>query len=113
MKDNPGFGDHLFDMVSDPQETNDLADCPEYRPVLDMMRARLSSVVDVSQTNEDAFKHQRQKIADFGGREAILEGEEFGYTPAPIRNCSRRKKVRNRCLMQLYFKAFAQAQMVQ
>ncbi|MEM9913147.1 MAG: sulfatase-like hydrolase/transferase [Pseudomonadota bacterium] len=80
----PGFGDQLFDMVSDPQETNDLADCPEYRPVLDMMRARLSSVVDVSQTKEDAFKDQRQKIADFGGREAILEGEEFGYTPAPI-----------------------------
>ena len=79
----PGYNDQLFDMALDPHEMNDLANTPEYRTTLDMMRARLASIADVSRINEMAFADQREKIAAFGGRDAILKGEEFGYTPAP------------------------------
>ncbi len=41
-------------------------------------------LVDVSRVNVRAFQDQRDKIDAFGGREVILSGEEFGYTPAPI-----------------------------
>ncbi len=80
----PGHEDQLFDMERDPYEVNDLAHDPAYRDVLEEMRDRMSAIADVAQINELAFQDQRAKIAAFGGREAILEGEEFGYTPAPV-----------------------------
>ena len=79
----PGHADQLFDMTSDPHEVNDLANDPQYSEILEDMKDRLSSLVNVSQINAQAFQDQREKIEAFGGRQAILEAEELGYTPAP------------------------------
>jgi choline-sulfatase len=79
----PGYDDQLFDMQSDPHETEDLAGQARYAATLNEMRALLASYADIDKINAAAFKDQKSKIDAFGGVEAILRSEELGYTPAP------------------------------
>ena len=78
-----GLPPQLFDLDSDPQEARDLAREPGYAGLLADCEAALRRVVDPDAADALAKADQRAKIAEFGGREAILKRGSFGYSPAP------------------------------
>ena len=47
------------------------------------MEAELGKIADVEALNARAFADQARKIDRHGGREAILQAEDLGYTPPP------------------------------
>ena len=79
----PGYTPQLFNLVDDPREKKNLAGQSDYEDVLVMMRAELALITDVEETNRAAFEEQAKKIEMHGGREALLQIEDFGFTPAP------------------------------
>jgi choline-sulfatase len=78
-----GHRPELFDLDSDPGETIDLAERPESISVLAECEAALLRICDPDAVNAEAFADQRRRIAAHGGREAIIERGDYGYTPAP------------------------------
>ena len=79
----PGYASQLFDLGHDPRETVDLGSSPDHRDVLAMMEAKLATIADVDEINARAFADQARRIERCGGRDAILEAEDLGYTPPP------------------------------
>ena len=77
----PGYRDELFDLSSDPGELNDLHDDAAHQTILQDLHARLSAITDPDTANQLAFEDQRRLIAELGGAEAILESDEFDFTP--------------------------------
>ena len=45
--------------------------------------AALLRICDPEAVNAEAFADQRRRIALNGGREAVMQRGDFGYTPAP------------------------------
>jgi choline-sulfatase len=78
-----GFRPELFDLEIDPGETNDLAERADMRPVLAECEAELRRLCDPEAISAEAFADQRRRIAEHGGREAIIARGDYGYTPAP------------------------------
>lgn len=78
-----GFRPELYDLELDPGETKDLAERPDMRPLLAECEAELRCICDPEAINAEAFADQRRRIAEHGGREAIIERGDYGYTPAP------------------------------
>ena len=78
-----GFRPELFDLEADPGETTDLAERPDLAPVLAECEARLRALCDPAAVNAEAFADQRRRIAEHGGRDAILARGDYSYTPAP------------------------------
>jgi choline-sulfatase len=78
-----GYRPELFDLEADPGETRDLAEDPAYAGVLAECEAKLRAICDPEEVNARAFRDQNKKIAEHGGKDAILERGDFGYTPAP------------------------------
>jgi choline-sulfatase len=77
----------LFDLVSDPDETRDLAGDPAYRDVVDACAGELRAVL-ASETPEEidrrAKADQRRRIEAAGGVDAVLAGGvRIPFTPAP------------------------------
>lgn len=77
----PGYQDQLFDMVADPDEMHDLAQSDAHKIVLSQMHSALAGVLDTDKVNERAFTDQEKRIAELGGREAILALKNFDHTP--------------------------------
>jgi choline-sulfatase len=78
-----GYRPELFDLESDRGETRDLAGDPAFAPVLAECEAALRRILDPDAVTAAAFADQARKIAEHGGRAAILARGDFGYTPAP------------------------------
>jgi choline-sulfatase len=78
-----GFRPELYDLELDPGETKDLAERADMRPVLAECEAELRRLCDPEAINAEAFADQRRRIAEHGGREAIMARGDYGYTPAP------------------------------
>jgi choline-sulfatase len=78
-----GFRPELYDLEADPGETTDLAERPDRAPVLAECEARLRALCDPAAVNAEAFADQRHRIAEHGGRDAVLARGDFSYTPAP------------------------------
>ncbi len=78
-----GAPPQLFDLEADPRERVDLAGDPAHRATLERCEAKLRAVVDPEDASARAFADQERLVESHGGREAVLERGEFGYTPAP------------------------------
>jgi choline-sulfatase len=73
----------LFDLESDPYERRNLADEPGYRGLVADCETALRKLVDPEAADALARKDQAAKIAELGGREAILDKGSFVYSPVP------------------------------
>jgi choline-sulfatase len=78
-----GMPPQLFHLAVDPQERRDLGQDPDYRGVIAEAEAALRKVVDPDAADCQARADQAAKIAELGGREAILAMGAFGYSPVP------------------------------
>jgi choline-sulfatase len=78
-----GMPPQLFDLDVDPQETRDLAREPGYRGLVADCETALRAVVDPEAADRLAKSDQAAKIAEFGGRDKILNRGSFAYSPAP------------------------------
>jgi choline-sulfatase len=74
----------LFNLEEDPGELNDLAGDLSYADVLKECEKELRRITDPEETDRTAKRMQAEKIAQYGGREAILkEGFKIPYSPVP------------------------------
>ncbi len=78
-----GLESQLFDMESDPEETEDVSDLPEYAEVLAGLEACLLDIVDPDEVDARAKKDQAVLLEKHGGRSAVISKGTFGPTPAP------------------------------
>jgi choline-sulfatase len=78
-----GMPPQLFDLDDDPQETRDLGCNPDYRGVIKDCEAALRRVVDPEAADRQAFADQERRVAELGGREAVLARGSFGFSPVP------------------------------
>ena len=78
-----GMPPQLFHLATDPRETRDHGQDPAYRGVIVEAEAALREVVVPEAADRQARADQAAKIAELGGREAILSRGTFGYSPVP------------------------------
>jgi choline-sulfatase len=78
-----GIPPMLFDLAADPNERNDLGRDPALAGVVAECEAALREVVDPDAVDAMARADQAAKIAEHGGREAILKKGTFRYSPPP------------------------------
>jgi choline-sulfatase len=78
-----GMPPQIFHLASDPQERRDLGGDPGYAGVIAEAEAMLRKVVDPEAADRLARADQAAKIAELGGRDAILSRGAFGYSPVP------------------------------
>jgi choline-sulfatase len=79
-----GFPDELFDLVTDPEETRNLASDPACAAILQDLHAELRKICDPDKTDAQAFADQAALIERHGGREAALKLGAPGATPPPV-----------------------------
>ncbi len=73
----------LFDLEADPDELNDLAASPGAVSVFAECRARLYSICDPEEVDRRAKTRQAELLRQHGGREAVIQRGDLGFTPAP------------------------------
>ena len=78
-----GFEPELFDLETDPEETNNLANDPTMEKTLEMMETELRKICDPETTDRQAFADQAALIDNYGGRETALKLGAPGATPPP------------------------------
>src|SRR5258706_368920 len=78
-----GLSPMLFDLETDPHERNDLGRDAARAALLDACEAELRNVVDPEAVDELAHTDQAARIAEVGGKEAILKRGTFRYSPPP------------------------------
>ena len=71
----------LFDLESDPRETNNLAGEPAQSGRLEQLRASLLRILDPEEINRQAFADQEKMIEKLGGLETIKALPGFNHTP--------------------------------
>ena len=77
------YGPQLFDLEADPDETRDLAADPAHAAALQDCRGALYSICDPQKVDRRARARQAELLAANGGREAVIQRGDFGFTPAP------------------------------
>ena len=78
-----GLPPMLFDLAADPDERTDLGRDPNSAAVIKECEAALRKVVDPDAVNKLAKADQSAKIAEVGGKDAILKRGTFRYSPPP------------------------------
>lgn len=78
-----GMAPQLFDLESDPEEVNDLANETSYQPLLAEFESVLREILDPEEVDSIAKDSQANLVAQHGGREAVVTKGTFGPTPAP------------------------------
>lgn len=73
----------LFDLEKDPDETRDLAADPQYAEAREACRRKLYEICDPAEVDRRARARQAELLALNGGREAVIQRGDFGFTPAP------------------------------
>jgi choline-sulfatase len=77
------FRPELFDLQTDPEELNDLAEKPEYAGVLRDMEAELRRICDPEAVDALAKHDQQEMIERLGGVQVASTMGAGGATPAP------------------------------
>ena len=78
-----GHTSQLFDLEADPDELIDLGENPAYADAQAICHAQLTRIVDPEKANAQAFGDQADKLAFWGGLDAIRNWQVFNCTPAP------------------------------
>ena len=73
----------LFDLEADPEELDDLAAKPEYAQVLQLCKDKLWALCDPDEVDAQARRRQAELLEVNGGREAVIERGDLGFSPAP------------------------------
>lgn len=73
----------LFDLERDPEEMHDLSSDPAHAKVLEECRAALYAICDPEEVDVRAKRRQAELLEMHGGREAVIERGDLGFTPAP------------------------------
>lgn len=73
----------LFDLEADPEELDDLAAKPEYAQVLQLCKDKLWALCDPDKVDAQARRRQAELLEVNGGREAVIERGDLGFSPAP------------------------------
>jgi choline-sulfatase len=71
----------FFDLETDPQELNDLAQSPEHQPLLRKYEGHLRAILDPEAVDAQAKADQWAKVEAFGGEEAVLQR---GLSNSPV-----------------------------
>lgn len=71
----------LFDLEVDRWESADLGQNPDYAHICQQCEAALRTVLDPELVNRQAFTDQKAKLTALGGREALSNYADFGFTP--------------------------------
>lgn len=79
----PGYASQLFDMESDPNETDDLSSDPAQVNIRAALESELAKIANPDEVNAQAFADQENRIRLNGGRDAILGTADIPHTPAP------------------------------
>ena len=77
-----GFAERLYDLETDPWEEDDLASDPAYAAALEECRAALRQICDPDAIDEAIRDHQRRRVAEYGGINAVLKRPLMAYSPA-------------------------------
>ena len=77
----PGYAPELFDMLTDPDELIDLGESALHVDIRAQCYAQMQALVDPEAANELAFADQAERIEELGGVEAVLNSDEFDFTP--------------------------------
>lgn len=77
----PGYAPQLFNLADDPGEETDLAGDPGHAETLERLKASLRQIADPDAVNQLAFADQEAKIAELGGRDAIMAMQNYDHTP--------------------------------
>lgn len=73
----------LFDLKADPEELRDVAADPKYAEVLKECHQRLTAMCDPVAVDRQVKQRQSELLAENGGREAVIERGDLGFSPAP------------------------------
>ena len=73
----------LFDLEADPEELDDLAAKPDYAQVLQLCKDKLWALCDPDEVDAQARRRQAELLEVNGGREAVIERGDLGFSPAP------------------------------
>jgi len=73
----------LFDMVSDPEELNDLAGSADHAEVLVSLELRLRQILDPERVDSQARADQAERVEAMGGEQAVRARGSFDNSPAP------------------------------
>jgi len=79
------FAPELFDLVSDPEESENLAQRPEYAATVRELEAALRGIVDPEEEDRRANEAQRLLIESKGGPDQVMANlpTKKLYTPVP------------------------------
>jgi choline-sulfatase len=78
-----GMPPQLFDLAADPLERRDLGQDPGYAGLVADCERALRAVVDPDAADACARADQAARVAEFGGREAVLARGVLGHSPIP------------------------------
>lgn len=78
-----GYPSQLFDLETDPKETENLASDPHFENIVQEGERRLREICDPTEVNARAFSDQEKSIQIHGGAETLLNAGSYPYTPAP------------------------------
>ena len=73
----------LFDLESDPEELNDLAEETNAQPVMDELTAELFRICDPHAIDAEAKQAQKKLLREKGGRAAVIERGDLGFSMPP------------------------------
>jgi choline-sulfatase len=73
----------LFDLETDPQEINNLAESPDHQTLLEDMERKLREILDPEQVDAQAKADQDALINRHGGIENVLKRGQFTNSPVP------------------------------
>lgn len=78
-----GYPPQLFDLAADPEELVDLGTDPAHAAIRETCEAKLRAVCDPEDVDRRAKARQAEQLAMHGGREAVIERGDLGYSPPP------------------------------
>ena len=73
----------LFDLQTDPMETQDLANDPAYAEMIIRLEIELRKIIDPEAINANAKADQLTRAKNHGGPEAILKMQNITMSPPP------------------------------
>jgi len=77
----PGHPPELFDLHHDPDELHDLGASPGHEEICAACHQQLRELVDPDEANALAFADQATLVEKLGGVQAVLDSDEFDFTP--------------------------------